>query len=345
MRLLALGLGLTLLTAVPALAQEPAAPQATPQAGLPATGTQAAPTSAAPAETTADGQPRPRVLQLNYLASQSILPDGTRRHEISSSGEIRSFLVHVPRRAPRRMIPLVFSFHPAGLTAADQEAITGFSSLSEDKGFIVVYPEGRGEFSNWAWRPGEAGVQEAQFITDVITYLSRHYPINMRAVFASGMGSGAQMAGRIACVMPNTFAAVGLVAGNYPQWDDCVARPISVIAFHGTADTMMPYGGRALMMGSQGFAERMAKANDCTTGPAAVMDDKDARAIGWSTCNAATDVLFFALTNGGHGWPGSSLTPVAETSQTISATATMWEFFSHHPQARFTMPREPRRRR
>lgn len=239
-------------------------------------------------------------------------------------------------------MPLVFSFHPAGLTAADQELLSGFSDLANEKGFIVVYPEGRGENPNWAWRPGVAGDQDIQFVADMISYVAKMHHLSARHLFATGMGSGAQMAARLGCILPKTFAAVGLVAGNYPQWDDCVPRPYSAIVFHGTKDHLMPYSGRVLLRGGQGYAERMARFNSCATGPSEVMSNGDTKAIGWSSCLVGTEVLFFAFEGKGHGWPGSKITPAEDTSQTINASVAMWEFFSTHPQQRYIIPKPPR---
>jgi polyhydroxybutyrate depolymerase len=58
--------------------------------------------------------------------------------------------------------------------------------------------------------------------------------------------------------------------------------------------------------------------------------------IHYHGCENNADVLFYTIKEGGHSWPGGDPLPefiVGETSQTINATALMWEFFSSHPKA------------
>ncbi len=249
-----------------------------------------------------------RIISLQAYAMPTQIPPGSKSYEIMSSGEERRFILHVPRLLPRRFIPVVFVYHPFGITAADMELLTGFSQLADLKGFMVVYPEGRGDPQNWAYRSDAFSDQEEVFVQDMITFINRSFHTGPATIYATGMGVGAQMVARLACRMPNTFAAVGLVAGNYLQWSDCVNRPISVISIHGVNDQMMPFSGKALMMGGYGYAERMARLNNCKEGPSLIYNLPGAAATGWGNCRGKTEVLSFMLKPGGHGWPGSRIT-------------------------------------
>lgn len=323
MRILTASLA-ALLLAAPAFAAEPAPAPAAPAEQASETAPQP---DAAPAES---GEASSRIISLRAYAMPTQVPPGSRAYDLVSSGEERRFILHVPRLLPRRLIPVVFVYHPYGISAADMELLTGFSQLADQKGFMVVYPEGRGDPQNWAYRSDAFGDQEQVFVQDIITFINRSFHTNPTTIYAAGMGVGAQMVARLACRMPNTFAAVGVVAGNYLQWSDCMKRPISLITIHGVNDQMMPFNGKALMMGGYGYAERMARLNECKQGPSLAYNLNGAAATGWGACRSRTEVLSFMLKPGGHGWPGSPITAPEETSMAINASDVLWNFFSTH---------------
>ncbi|WP_033352519.1 hypothetical protein [Kitasatospora aureofaciens] len=49
-------------------------------------------------------------------------------------------------------------------------------------------------------------------------------------------------------------------------------------------------------------------------------------------CVRGTEVTHYQVIGGGHTWPGAvAPSGPGHTTQTISATAVMWEFFTRHP--------------
>ena len=64
-------------------------------------------------------------------------------------------------------------------------------------------------------------------------------------VFSTGMSNGAQMSSLLACMMSDRFTAVAPDSG-VEFYDSCRGRPVPVIAFHGTADPIVPYAGGGL---------------------------------------------------------------------------------------------------
>lgn len=268
------------------------------------------------------------------------LPANTKRIILMYGDVKRSFLVHAPPVLQQPFCPLLFSFHPEGLSAKVQETLTGFSDIADEKGFVVVYPEALGTPARWNTGPNEAGQFDQKFIQDIIDNVLTLYAINMTSIFVSGMSNGAQMAARLACTMPDRIAAAGLVAGNYPQWNDCLPRPVSAIIFHGTADQTTPYGGKALQRGPEGLAQFIALQNKCPNGPGEAYNKDDARAVGWGNCAAGTEVVNFTFEGKGHSWPGSAM-PEEITSKTIDASSVMWNFFSTHRQLPYSIPPNP----
>jgi hypothetical protein len=60
-----------------------------------------------------------------------------------SDGTVRSYLIHIPANySSTSLTPLIFSFHGASSTSANQEGLTGFSGSTVNPNAIVVYPQG-----------------------------------------------------------------------------------------------------------------------------------------------------------------------------------------------------------
>lgn len=265
------------------------------------------------------------------------LPENTKRIVLMYGDVKRSYLLHVPRVLKLPFCPLVIAFHSEGSKATVMEQLTGFSDVADRYGFIVAYPEATAPAARWNTSANEAGQADRKLVEDIIAGVSAQFAILPSAIFATGISNGAQMAGRLSCVMPDIFAAVGLVAGNYPIWQDCLPRPLSAILFHGTADQITPYKGQALQMGSAGFAQRLALQNKCPSASSEVFRKDDAHADGWGNCAARTEIVNFTFEGKGHSWPGSAM-PEEITSKTVDATSAIWNFFFDHQQRPYNMP-------
>jgi polyhydroxybutyrate depolymerase len=83
-----------------------------------------------------------------------------------------------------------------------------------------------------------------QFIRDLIAEISQLTSIDSEHIYVNGMSNGGAMTGRVACEMADEIAAVGMVAALTLDPPECnPARPIPIIAFHGTADPIVRYEG------------------------------------------------------------------------------------------------------
>src|SRR5262245_45824862 len=84
-------------------------------------------------------------------AHAQVLGPGGHSRSIDVGGIARSYLVHVPPGySSATSVPLVIDFHGLTSPAAVQAAISGFRTLSDTAGFIVVHPQGVGN----AWNGG-----------------------------------------------------------------------------------------------------------------------------------------------------------------------------------------------
>ncbi|MGD2159357.1 MAG: PHB depolymerase family esterase, partial [Anaerolineales bacterium] len=170
--------------------------------------------------------------------------------QIESSGQIRKYLIYVPESYdPSEPTPLVMGIHGFIQWPAHQQTLSGWNSLADEYGFIVVYPQGTGFPLRWNTalmedKP-EGMDKEVQFFSDLIDALSMNYNIDQTRIYANGMSNGGGMAHLLACKLSDRIAAIGGVAGAYlHQWEFCQPkRPVPVIAFHGTKDPFVPYYG------------------------------------------------------------------------------------------------------
>src|SRR3954466_12414230 len=66
---------------------------------------------------------------------------GTYRVALTSSGQRRTALVHVPRLSGADAPPLYLVLHFAGGTGAQMQRVSGMSELGDRRGFVAAYPD------------------------------------------------------------------------------------------------------------------------------------------------------------------------------------------------------------
>jgi polyhydroxybutyrate depolymerase len=244
----------------------------------------------------------------------------------------------------------VLNLHGSGSTAAQQEALTGMDTSADQDGFLVAYPQGlipSGAGFDWnipgvplfGGAPVPAGAaDDVTFLTGLVTDLSGRYCVDSARVFATGLSGGGRMASQLACDASSTFAAVAPVAGLRLPSPCPATRPVSVVAFHGTADPVDPYGGHgqaywtySVPTAAQGWATRDGCPGPQTdTGTGYTLTH-------YGGCASGTTVDLYSIDGEGHEWPGgphlpSSITRVlGPQSDAIDANTAMWSFFSAHP--------------
>lgn len=275
------------------------------------------------------------------IASRANGPINRTNGAIVTGGETRRYLLHVPDSYDgTRPVALVLSIHGFAQWPANQEDVTGWSELADEEGFLVAYPLGTGFPLRWASQdPASPQTsKDIQFLSDLIDTLCRDYPIDTDRIHVNGLSNGGGMAFVLACALSDRVASIGTVAGlfTYP-WDACErARPVPLIAFHGTADPIVPFEGGSLP-GTYGAAPHVAEwvaeyaaRNGCTE-RRELPRQGSVRGVAWT---GGADVELYTIERGGHTWPGGSPLPAVLTGSTsadIDATRMMWEFFTSHP--------------
>ena len=265
---------------------------------------------------------------------------------MASSGQKRKYLLYVPKSYDgTKPTPLVISMHAAAGWPAQQMNLSRWNRLAESQGFIVVYPSGSDVPKIWHLERGAGLLRDVQFIAALIDTLKAAYNIDPTRIYANGLSNGGGMAFVLSCTLSNRIAAVGMVAAAQTLPSDWCQdqRPVPMIAFHGTADPIVPsYGGplgdpfnpvKVTFPAVRDWVGSWARRNRCGATPVESLVAPDVTRIEYPHCAADALVVLYAVQGGGHSWPGGKPLPkwwVGPTSNSIDATSQMWAFFREH---------------
>lgn len=265
--------------------------------------------------------------------SKSAGQTGPMEGTLKVNGAARHYRLYVPTGySGDQDVALILNFHGFGANSLDEEELSGMSLKAEKAGFIVAYPDGL----NRAWNDGTGPRQQddVAFARELIQSLATRYHIDPRRVYATGISNGGGMTNRLACELADQIAAIGPVAGAYNLWQDCApSRPIPVIAFHGTADQIVPFAGsrpESILPPIAAWAKAWAERNHCNPLEKETDLHPDVHVSTWGNCKNDAEVILYVIDNHGHSWPGSSFLKEI-TSQSVNATDVMWDFFEKHP--------------
>lgn len=292
------------------------------------------------------------VLVITMLACARTAPaSNDPLHTLTFDGMKRTYILHVPSSYDgSQAVPLVLDFHGGGGNAERQMRTSNFSALADEKGFIVVYPNGTGRRDDkvLTWNGGtccayamEQQIDDVGFIRAVIADVESQYKIDAKRIYATGLSNGAIFSYRLACDASDIFAAIAPVAGtlNYIRCNP--SQPVSVIHFHGTEDSHVGYYGGS---GPDSLVDVPFKSvkesidfwsntDQCNTTPQ-TESFSDIQHDTFSHCADGTSIELYTIIGGKHAWPGSdgpAWPGGDQPTQTITATQLIWGFFVAHP--------------
>jgi polyhydroxybutyrate depolymerase len=254
-------------------------------------------------------------------------------------GVTRTYQLYVPSAyRGTSAVPLVFDFHGYGSSAVGQMAYGNFKPLADRDDFVIVAPDGQGtrRHFNFGREPGLQN--DVAMVLALLDHIEAAFCIDPARVFSTGMSNGGAMTSVLACVAPNRFAAFGPVAVEISP-PRCGAHPVAIVAFHGTDDPVVPYGGGEVRCCSHGTVEAAPTAmagwaahDHCDARFTDTSLGTEVRRREWAGCDGTSTVVLYSIEGGGHTWPGGL--PIARlgmTTRQIDASATIWAFFTAHP--------------
>jgi polyhydroxybutyrate depolymerase len=193
---------------------------------------------------------------------------------------------------------------------------------------VMAFPNGLNGPSGSAWNIGPccvANVDDVAFARALVTAVSAVACIDPKRVYATGVSMGGGMAYVLACHAADLFAGVAPSAFDLVQEDvaSCLpARPITVISFRGSADTLVPFDGGysavvpgmpVTFLGAQATFRKWADLDHCS-GAASAADANGCSS--YSNCAAGVEVVLCIKSGGGQ----------AEGDATIA-----WPLLERHP--------------
>ena len=275
--------------------------------------------------------------------------------------------------------PLIVNLHGATSTIEQQNLFSGLPDAAAARGYILLTPQAAPatlsiggealEAPIWNVAPEVSsttpGAQDdVAFITELIDTTVSELCIDDARIYVTGNSNGAGMSALLACAMPGRLAAIAPVSGINlaPACDQL--EPLSVIAFHGDADPLVPYeGGSAARTelanpSVEARVDEFAQAAQCGPVPEQTAPFDDITLRRWNGCRDGIGVELYTVLGGGHTWPGmlnyvdaAKLAEIAGNQRLVEladvdlaavaghmtvnleATTEMLDFFDAHPRS------------
>jgi polyhydroxybutyrate depolymerase len=273
---------------------------------------------------------------------------GTTTEMLDVADAPRQYRLAVPSEPTgKRPLPLLLNFHGANSNDVGQAVYSQLEEKGPARGFVVVTPNA-GAPPIWddpATRPQRTYVEASDanlaFTTALIENAEARLCIDARRVYAAGFSNGAGMSAYLGCKLSRQLAGIAPVSGVNLGEPCPHGKPMSVIAFHGTEDRSVTFGGGVSPGGRPGVelppvesaVGVWAQRAGCRTKPKRQSIGTEVQRMAYRGCRSGTGVELYTVTGGGHTWPGTGIdVPMnGHTTQDINAADLILDFFAHHP--------------
>lgn len=255
---------------------------------------------------------------------------------LEHDGRQRQYTVHVPAGLGDGPAPVVLNFHGYTSNADQQRAFSVMDATADERGFVVVYPDGTGSTPSWnggtcCGTAMTGDVDDVGFVAALLDDLERRVCVDPERVYATGLSNGGFFSHRLACELSERIAGIAPVAGVIGIERCEPTRPLPVVMFHGTADTLVPYDGGGLG-GFPSVADTTsdwAARNGCDDTPEVVYEQGDVTCIEHGGCTDEATVRLCTVDGGGHTWPSGTIPAIAgHTTFDVDANAMMWDVWT-----------------
>jgi polyhydroxybutyrate depolymerase len=266
-------------------------------------------------------------------------------------GIARTFVSYMPAGiSSSQKLPILISLHGRLGTGEQMMGFANFRPLADKEKFIIVCPDG----VDRSWNAGgntpanRKGINDVNFINQLITYTISTYNGDAKRVYVTGMSNGGFLSSRLACQLNNRIAAVAVVCasmgkdmGFQPE------KPMPIMYIQGTKDPLVAFDGGKMNRGAKmqiyGHEELLklwAETDKCnsnpviTTLPQVVNDGTSVTREEYSNPGTGLKVIGYTISNGGHAWPDArQYLPkfiVGKMSDNLDACQVIWDFFKEY---------------
>jgi polyhydroxybutyrate depolymerase len=282
-----------------------------------------------------------------FACACSHSPLHSRVHTMRWEWGWRTYRLHIPPSLDRtKPAPLIVMLHGIFINAAMMEDMSGFSDLSDEKGFVVAYPNARKSRlrSFYPGLPMEGvervlgpGVRadEIGFVNAVVDEVSETVAIDPDRIYLAGLSNGGLLSTYIASKdIGKRFRGVALVAMSSPvkHLDDLEAHAreagglkhrVPLVIVHGDDDPLFPIeGGTSFILADSwrvAGAFETARRWDVLLGGDGIEDSSSPmpEARRWDkthtimhefhAANGAINARVYEVQGGGHSWPGPKM--------------------------------------
>lgn len=302
-------------------------------------------------------------------AGQARTPSGTLTSGIyTGSAGALTYELYVPSSYKAgTSVPLVVALHGCTETADVYRQLSGWDSLAQTKGFIVVFPEqstSRNYQRCWNWflqADMQRGSGEPAMIAGLTTAIERSHSIASHRVYVAGFSAGAAMANVMGATYPDLYAAVGVGSGCEYNGLPCVgwqgpdptqtgkqaygamgshARVMPAIVFQGDADNIVAPANAPLIVRewqvTDDYADDGSLNGSIPTTPTGFTYGTSPGGRGYTVTSYGDGhghqlIQYWVVRGMNHAWSGGSATEPYSDPAGPNETAAMYAFFSSHP--------------
>jgi polyhydroxybutyrate depolymerase len=267
---------------------------------------------------------------------------------------------HVYRPKAQASAPLVIVLHGGRGNGPKfmQGTGGGLNQLADQNGFIVIYPDA--VEGNWndgrsvqEYRSQASNIDDVGFLLAIMDQFISNGQADSNRIYLAGVSNGAMMTYRFLGTHAERIRAAATVIGSIPK--NIAAqyhflRPVPLLIINSTEDPIVPWKGGVVRAGRVAAGEvvpvpetlgRVVSENKTSDTPQVsqmpdrAQDGTHVRQEIYTADANGSEVVFYAVEGGGHAWPGSSASGMAErftgkATQNINASQLISDFFRKH---------------
>jgi len=247
----------------------------------------------------------------------------------------RKYLLHLPEGLPDNA-PIVFMLHGYRGNAKDYMGELGLNQVADANAFAVCYPQGlkdREGIPHWNARLKVSEIDDIGFLSELATYLQKHYKLNPARTFTSGISNGGFMSYALVAERPDVFRAAASIIGTMSgtTWKQRQEiRPVPILQISGLNDEVVPYDGSMSPSGGWGGApdqdtiiDFWRNLNETKTESVVKLSERTTAHRYQNGVNG-NEVWHYKVKRFGHRIPG-------KREMDVGAMTVIWEFFSQFP--------------